>query len=61
MNTAMTIKDIALMLKVTEKTIYRLVQHGDLPGFKVGGTWRFLRDDIEVWISDQKTLAGENS
>jgi excisionase family DNA binding protein len=25
-----------------------------LPGFKVGGSWRFKRDDLEAWIEEQK-------
>jgi len=61
MNTAITIKDVAIILKVTEKTIYRLVQRGDLPGFKVGGSWRFLKEDIEAWIKEQKEQAGEDA
>lgn len=50
----MTVRDVALYLKVVEKTVYRLAQRGDLPGFKVAGTWRFKRLDIEAWIERQK-------
>lgn len=32
----LTLKDIAALLKVAEKTVYRLAQRGELPGFKVG-------------------------
>lgn len=51
---AMTVRDLAEYLNVTEKTIYRLVQRGEIPGFKVAGAWRFQRADIEAWIGDQK-------
>lgn len=51
---AMTVRDLAEYLNVTEKTIYRLVQRGEIPGFKVAGAWRFQRADIDVWIDDQK-------
>ena len=27
---------------------------GKLPGFKVGGSWRFKREDVLKWIEDQK-------
>jgi excisionase family DNA binding protein len=50
----MTVRDLAEYLNVTEKTIYRLVQRGEIPGFKVAGAWRFQRADIDVWIDDQK-------
>jgi excisionase family DNA binding protein len=49
--------DVAALLRVDQKTVYRLAKVGALPGFKVAGTWRFKRDDIEAWIEKQKTLA----
>ena len=51
---AMTVRDIATVLNVDEKTIYRLAQKGDLPGFKVSGSWRFQRPDLIAWIDAQK-------
>lgn len=55
MNTdIMTIKDVASYLKLTEKTAYRLAAEGKIPGFKVGGSWRFKQSDIETWIEKQK-------
>lgn len=49
----LTIREVADYLKVTERTLYRLVQEGKLPAFKVGNSWRFRREDLERWISDQ--------
>ncbi len=46
----MTIREVADYLKLTEKTAYRLAAEGKIPGFKVGGSWRFRRDEIERWI-----------
>ena len=50
----MTVRDIATVLNVDEKTIYRMAQKGDLPGFKVSGSWRFQRPDLIAWIDAQK-------
>lgn len=50
----LTIKEVAAYLKLTEKTAYRLAAERTLPGFKVGGSWRFDRKDIEKWIEKQK-------
>ncbi len=47
----LTIKEVATYLKVTERTIYRLSQAKKIPSFKVGGMWRFLRNDIDSWIA----------
>jgi excisionase family DNA binding protein len=54
---AMTVRDVAAFLNVDEKTIYRLAQRGDLPGFKVSGSWRFQRTDLEAWIAERKDQA----
>jgi len=53
-NEILTLKELAEYLKLTEKTAYRLAAEGKLPGFKVGGSWRFKKADIEQWIESQK-------
>jgi excisionase family DNA binding protein len=53
----MTVREVAGYLNVDEKTIYRLAQRRDLPGFKVAGTWRFKKGDIDQWIEQQKLAA----
>lgn len=50
----MTIREVAEYLRLNEKTTYRYAAEGQIPGFKVGGNWRFRRADIEGWIA-QKT------
>ena len=55
--TAMTVQEVAEYLNVDPKTVYRLVNRGDLPGFKVGGSWRFQKDDLDDWIARQKEAA----
>ena len=50
----LTLKEVAQYLKLTEKTAYRLAAEGKLPGFKVGGGWRFKHEDIACWIEEQK-------
>ena len=49
----LTLKEVAEYLKVTERTIYRLAGAKKIPAFKVGGTWRFSRADIDEWIRRQ--------
>lgn len=49
----LTIREVAAYLKLTEKTAYRLTSEGDIPGFKVGGSWRFRRSEIEDWIDER--------
>lgn len=49
----LTIRDVAELLKVGEKTVYTMAQRGELPAFKVRGQWRFRRGDIGAWIDAQ--------
>lgn len=51
----LTLKEVAAYLKLAEKTAYRLAAGGKLPGFKVGGSWRFKQIDLESWIEERKT------
>ena len=53
----LTIQEIAAFLKIKEKTAYDLAAKGRLPGFKVGGAWRFRRSRLNQWIDEQTVLA----
>lgn len=57
----LTIKQVAEYLKVTERTIYRLAAAKKIPAFKVGGTWRFSRADIDGWIKQQSAAEPDRS
>lgn len=46
----LTIREVADLLKINEKTAYKLASAGKIPGFKVGGSWRFERQEIARWI-----------
>jgi len=52
----LTLKEVAAYLKLAEKTAYKLAAAGKLPGFKVGGSWRFQKKDVQQWIEEQKTM-----
>lgn len=50
----MAIRELAAYLKMAEKTLYRLAAEGSVPGFKVGGSWRFRKGEIDKWIKKQE-------
>ena len=58
-NAIMTIGEVADYLKVTERTIYRLAGAKQIPAFKVGGSWRFSKADIDTWIKSQSSTDGK--
>ena len=47
----MTPKEAAKYLGLHLITVYRLIKKGELPGFKVGGQWRFKKDLLDEWIA----------
>ena len=55
----LTLKEVAAYLKLAEKTAYKLAAEDKLPGFKVGGSWRFKAKDVERWIEKQKLIRKE--
>ena len=50
----LTLPEVALLLKVAEKTIYTMAQKGEVPAFKVRGQWCFKSTDLDQWIEQQK-------
>ena len=50
----MTLPEVAEHLRIGQRTAYAWAKDGTLPAFKVGGTWRFDRGDIDRWVEEQK-------
>ena len=46
----LTLKEVALYLRVTEKTVHRLLDRNAIPATKLGKLWRFRKDDIDEWL-----------
>jgi len=49
----LTIEEVAAYLKAGKRTVYRLAANGQLPAFKLGGTWRFRRGELDRWIGSR--------
>jgi excisionase family DNA binding protein len=46
----LNLDDLASYLKKPKSTLYKLAQRGQLPGHKLGGSWRFDREEVDQWI-----------
>ena len=55
----LTIREVAEYLRIAEKTVYRLAAKGELPGFKIGGSWRFLQSEIDKSIKSNQRVKGD--
>ncbi len=61
MNDIMTLEELAAYLRVSERTVYDWASKGELPGGKIGTSWRFKRSDVEVWVNQKLSPRVQNS
>lgn len=47
----LTTEEVLSYLKVTPRTIYRLIRVGELPAVRIGRQWRFRRADLDEWLN----------
>jgi len=51
----MDLNELAAYLKQAKSTLYKLVESKRLPGHKIGRSWRFDREEVDVWIKGGRT------
>ncbi len=54
--TLMSPKQVAEYLQLNIMTVYRQLNNGKLPGFRVGGSWRVSKENLDQFLED-KTIA----
>jgi excisionase family DNA binding protein len=42
----LTVRQVSKLLKLHQRTIYKLAKSGMIPGWRVGKSWRFLKSEI---------------
>lgn len=47
-----------LLLGVSGKTVIRMMEKGNFPGYLIGTYWKFRRKDIEVYLASRKFEKG---
>jgi len=52
-----TASQVAAILKIHVKTVYRLAAEGVIPGNRIGGAWRFRRSTILDLVPSPKRNA----
>ena len=53
MDEILTASQVASLLQIHPRTVYKLVKQGSIPGGKFGGGWRFSRSEILNTISSR--------
>ncbi len=49
----MTVEEVALYLRVSERTVYDWAQKGEIPCGKLGSAWRFSRKQVKEWVDER--------
>ena len=53
---ALTVQDVADILKIAKNTVYELIKRGELNSYKVGRKVRFTLEDVEFYIENSKKI-----
>ena len=53
----LTTDEVLAYLQVNLRTVYRLIDAGQLPAVRVGRQWRFRRTDIDAWLDQRQPAA----
>ncbi|MBR9979873.1 MAG: helix-turn-helix domain-containing protein [Desulfatitalea sp.] len=49
-NEVLNAKEAAIFLKAHVETLRRMARRGEIPAFKVGKDWRFLKKTLWLWM-----------
>jgi len=60
MEEIMTPSEMAALLKIHLKTVYKLAEKGVIPGNRIGRSWRFSRTDVLELVSSKSMNLSEN-
>jgi len=57
----LTLSEVATILKISKRTLHRMIQHRQIPAFKVGGQWRILESRFQEWMQVEEQSAARLS
>ena len=60
MEEIMTPSEVAALLKIHLKTVYKLAEKGTIPGNRIGRSWRFSRSDVLELVSTRMLNGADN-
>ena len=50
-----TVEEVAEMMKVHPRTVYRMLDQGRLKGFKFGAAWRITQDEVDAILRGERS------
>ena len=46
----LTTKETSKYLKIAPRTLYRHIREHNIPAFKLGREWRFIKSELNRWL-----------
>jgi excisionase family DNA binding protein len=50
----LTANQAGKVLGVSGRTVIRMMEDGDLPGYKIGSVWKFKQEDVDTYIESRR-------
>jgi excisionase family DNA binding protein len=54
----LTVGEVAALLRVSNMTVYRLINSGEMPAVRIGRSFRLRSEDLDRYVDGQYTRAG---
>jgi excisionase family DNA binding protein len=54
----LTVGEVAAILRVSNMTVYRLINAGQLPAARIGRSFRVRQEDLDRYVAEHLTKAG---
>ena len=52
----LTVEEVAAVMRVSKMTVYRLLHSGELPGVRVGRSFRVPQDALDAYLRSSSTV-----
>jgi len=59
MPTLLTFTETKHFLNISRATLYRWATENAIPAIKMGGQWRFDKEQLDKWLDDQENIKKE--
>ena len=57
----LNVLDVVRVLRLSRTMVYDLLKCGQLPGIKIGGTWRIPVADLRRWLDANRAIEPETT
>jgi excisionase family DNA binding protein len=57
----LTVKEVAEMLRVSQPTVLRMIEDGELPAIRVRNQWRIRRSELDAYLQRGGSSGGDRS